>query len=229
MGEKLIQEGATAGEPTRLESWKQIAVYLGRTVRTVQRWEREQQLPVRRLAHNKQSTVYAYVHELEGWRLSRAATLDTEHDDDGQPCDGEEDDVGSVVGSASSGKAASGTWRLWATLAWITIALGVAVLFSNSYLRHRSPAQLVAIGRGALNERTPASFERARQAFLGALSLDRRNPFAFAGLADTYALLESFDLMQKADALGQAADAARQAVRFGPLLAESHTSLSFVL
>src|SRR5687768_5438620 len=55
----------------RLESWERIAAYLGRTVRTVQRWEREQQLPVRRHFHNQLSSVYAFVSELEAWRLER--------------------------------------------------------------------------------------------------------------------------------------------------------------
>src|SRR5687768_12803255 len=40
------------GAGGRLDGWKAIAAYLGRTVRTVQRWEREQRLPVCRLRHN---------------------------------------------------------------------------------------------------------------------------------------------------------------------------------
>ena len=39
----------------RLDSWKEIAAYLGRGVRTVQRWEREEGLPVHRLAHESDS------------------------------------------------------------------------------------------------------------------------------------------------------------------------------
>jgi hypothetical protein len=39
-----------AGERRRLDSWKEIAAYLGRSIRTVQRWEREEGLPVHRLA-----------------------------------------------------------------------------------------------------------------------------------------------------------------------------------
>ena len=42
------EEGAD--EP-RLDSWKEIASYLGRGIRTVQRWEREEGLPVHRLDH----------------------------------------------------------------------------------------------------------------------------------------------------------------------------------
>ena len=33
----------------KLETWKEIAVYLGRDLRTVMRWEKERSLPVHRL------------------------------------------------------------------------------------------------------------------------------------------------------------------------------------
>jgi TolB-like protein/Tfp pilus assembly protein PilF len=55
----------------RLDSWKEIAVYLKRGVRTAQRWEREERLPVHRHLHDKQGTVYAYASELEVWRNAR--------------------------------------------------------------------------------------------------------------------------------------------------------------
>ena len=56
----------------QLESWKEIARHLKRDVRTVQRWEVEERLPVRRHHHRKQATVYAYVAELDSWLLARA-------------------------------------------------------------------------------------------------------------------------------------------------------------
>lgn len=51
----------------RLSSWKEIAAYLGRDVRTVQRWERTQGLPVHRHRHSRLSTAYAYKSELDAW------------------------------------------------------------------------------------------------------------------------------------------------------------------
>jgi Tol biopolymer transport system component len=63
---------------SRLDSWKSIAVYLGRGVRTVQRWERDEGLPVHRLAHEKRGTVYADKHELDVWWESRRLTLPSE-------------------------------------------------------------------------------------------------------------------------------------------------------
>src|SRR6476659_3973988 len=59
----------------RLDSWKEIAGFLGRGVRTVQRWEREEGLPVHRLAHDKRGSVYARREELAAWWDSRRLTL----------------------------------------------------------------------------------------------------------------------------------------------------------
>jgi tetratricopeptide (TPR) repeat protein len=45
-------------------------------VRTVQRWEREEGLPVHRHHHDKLGSIYAFVGELDGWWLTRGAALD---------------------------------------------------------------------------------------------------------------------------------------------------------
>jgi Tol biopolymer transport system component len=59
----------------RLDSWKEIAAYLSRGIRTVQRWEREEGLPVHRLLHDKRGTIYARKDELAAWWESRRRTL----------------------------------------------------------------------------------------------------------------------------------------------------------
>jgi hypothetical protein len=59
----------------RLDSWKEIAAYLGRGIRTVQRWEREEGLPVHRLVHEKRGSIYARREELAAWWESRRLTL----------------------------------------------------------------------------------------------------------------------------------------------------------
>jgi len=71
----LPAAGASVPQPgscqPRLDSWKAIASYLGREVRTVQRWEKREQLPVRRHLHSKNGTVYAFRREIDEWRESR--------------------------------------------------------------------------------------------------------------------------------------------------------------
>ena len=59
------------GERRRLDSWKEIAAFFGRGVRTVQRWEREEGLPVHRLAHAERGSVFADAAELTDWWKSR--------------------------------------------------------------------------------------------------------------------------------------------------------------
>lgn len=71
------------GEPVRrqhvhdrphLEGWKEIASYFGRTVRTVQRWERQEGLPVRRHPHHDLASVYADPADLDAWRARHHST-----------------------------------------------------------------------------------------------------------------------------------------------------------
>jgi hypothetical protein len=49
-----------------LTSWKEIASYMGKGVRTVQRWEAEMELPVRRPAADRH-IVLAFPAELDTW------------------------------------------------------------------------------------------------------------------------------------------------------------------
>jgi tetratricopeptide (TPR) repeat protein len=59
----------------RLDSWKEIASHLRRSVRSVQRWEAEEGMPVHRHQHEKRSTVYAFESELDVWWKERGAIL----------------------------------------------------------------------------------------------------------------------------------------------------------
>jgi tetratricopeptide (TPR) repeat protein len=61
----------SGGMEGRLDSWKEIASHFGRRVRTVQRWEKEEGMPVHRHAHRRRGTVYALVAELDAWWRSR--------------------------------------------------------------------------------------------------------------------------------------------------------------
>ena len=62
----------------RLESWKEIAGYLGRDVTTVRRWEKREGLPVHRLHHSKLGSIYAYTKELDAWRNERVPAASTD-------------------------------------------------------------------------------------------------------------------------------------------------------
>ena len=64
----------------RLDSWKEIASFLGRGIRTVQRWEREEGLPVHRLPHAQRGSVFADPNELSAWWDSRQIKPDPKPD-----------------------------------------------------------------------------------------------------------------------------------------------------
>jgi TolB-like protein/Tfp pilus assembly protein PilF len=55
----------------RLDSWKEIAAYLRRDVRTVQRWEKKEGLPVHRHQHDKLGSIYAFRTEVTEWFNTR--------------------------------------------------------------------------------------------------------------------------------------------------------------
>jgi TolB-like protein/Flp pilus assembly protein TadD len=81
-------DGSQAKE-RRLESWGEIAAYLRREIRTVQRWEKTLGLPVHRLLVGKQSAVYAYPSELDKWYRER------------EPKEIKEDDSGDYLASSN--------------------------------------------------------------------------------------------------------------------------------
>ena len=58
-------------ESRTLGSWKEIAAYLGKGVRTVQRWEHQLGLPVRRPDSLNRGVVSATPEELDQWLRSR--------------------------------------------------------------------------------------------------------------------------------------------------------------
>jgi hypothetical protein len=59
-------------ESTVLSSWKDIARYLGKGVRTVQRWERHLGLPVRRpIGASQKSAVVLYRGDVDAWLATR--------------------------------------------------------------------------------------------------------------------------------------------------------------
>jgi hypothetical protein len=72
----------------RLNGWKEIAAYLNKGVRTVQRWEKELGLPVRRMGTGRAEIVFAVAAEIDAWRRGAEKAADY------QVRPGEEDDTG---------------------------------------------------------------------------------------------------------------------------------------
>jgi hypothetical protein len=66
------QENQQRAESVVLSGWKDIASYLGKGVRTVQRYERDLRLPVRRPAGKLRGSVLTTKSDLDGWVLASA-------------------------------------------------------------------------------------------------------------------------------------------------------------
>lgn len=80
VGSPVRRRGSAVHTVGRLNSWKEIAAYLDTSVRTVQRWEQVEGLPVHRHEHASVATVYTYTAEVDAWFGSRAGTLPRHRD-----------------------------------------------------------------------------------------------------------------------------------------------------
>jgi len=63
--------------PAILSGWKEIGKYLGKGVRTVQRYEREMGLPIHRPAGKSGAAVVAKQAELDNWITSGPSRIDS--------------------------------------------------------------------------------------------------------------------------------------------------------
>jgi TolB-like protein/DNA-binding winged helix-turn-helix (wHTH) protein/Flp pilus assembly protein TadD len=84
-------------------------------------------------------------------------------------------------------------------------------------------------GRYFWNKRTGESLKKAVEYFNAAIAKDPGYAQAYAGLADSYALLGNSDLLSPRDAYPKAKAAASRALELDNSLGEAHTSLAFCL
>lgn len=117
----------------RFDSWKEIASYLGRDIRTVWRWEKERGLPVHRVPGDGRRAIFAYQSEIEAWlkgaeRLSDNGNSNTNSLAEPGQSDREKKWPGSVVG-----------WGLGAIC-----VLGIAAAILIHWDRHPTRIQRVS-------------------------------------------------------------------------------------
>lgn len=79
-----VPAGSSVSDQDRLDSWKEIASYVKRQIRTVQRWEITEGLPIHRHQHSKHGSVYAYKSEIEVWWKARQGASKQRHPEPGQ-------------------------------------------------------------------------------------------------------------------------------------------------
>lgn len=111
----------------RLDSWKEIAVYLNRDVTTVQRWEKREGMPVHRHLHDRMGSVHASRAELDAWARGRNLRATQEN--------------GSNAASRPSAPASRSRWKLVWPLgaAGVALVIGAILWFQRTEYFWRSP------------------------------------------------------------------------------------------
>ena len=125
----------TESSSRRLNSWKEIADFLDRDVRSVQRWEHERGLPVHRIPGQKGGAVFAYEAELETWlrsgkaaEPSKAAVAGNAEADGGVTSSQQMAEANSVKAKTNTSRAESSAGKL-AIVAVFVIAIAASTFF----------------------------------------------------------------------------------------------------
>ena len=157
----------------RLDSWKEIAAYLNRDVRTVIRWEREKALPVHRVPGGRRKAVFAYKHEIDAWLAGGNASGDhaappaAEDAGTAEPQDNSPQVfVTAAVSEAESDQAPQGifhnrNWKLMGLVAGLVVLAGVTV----ALLPHSHTS--AAVRPFSLNKITDDGKQKAGLVFAG--------------------------------------------------------------
>ncbi len=95
---------------TELCSWKEIASYLGVSVKTAQLWERDRGLPIHRFPGDRRVQVRAHIPELEQWK------------------------VGSRSAAALAAKPTRARWKYWVPASVFALVVLIYFVFSGSVL-----------------------------------------------------------------------------------------------
>jgi tetratricopeptide (TPR) repeat protein len=209
------QGGLAASHGDRVDGWKAIAGHLGRDIRTVQRWELSEGLPVHRLGHKQRATAYAYTGELNDWLAKRA------------PADSDSPPPSPVP------PLTSGAWRTRAlplALAGLVVAaiLLVWTIRSNSTSQGGDTQIAEAYAAFAEGRALYASrqYRDASIALERAVSRDPKYGSAWAFLGKTYGRLSQPMWAGGKAASDRAVEASQRALQLAPGRAETHIALS---
>ncbi len=222
---------------TTLQGWKEIADYLHHDVRTVKRWEKQRQLPVRRMPGEGRSNVYVRIAELEDW-LNRPA----------QPAAAQPHVAESPVVAPAEAvpqpqpPASRRSWPLTTALATLLVGAAATVFAAHAHrirpvaptptTRYLSPVSgvddLYLRGVYFYEQHTPGSLAESRRCLQQAVARDPADAPAWSALAGTTLMLEQFESLPQAQGFDEAGTAASRALALDPSLADAHASLAFI-
>ncbi len=177
----------------RLASWKEIADYLGRSPRTVQRWLADYGLPVHRLGGSS-GPIFAYKDELSAWLRNR----------------GQADYV--TPSAATSAPPSLGPVAVNGHAA----ESGICDINSAPGLLKGRSAELTALGHGMWETLSSADFSTAVRVFRDAIDLDPGNARALAGLSFVLLAGGLLNSLNQSVYTVSAEDSLRRAVEIDP-------------
>src|SRR5262245_17282603 len=100
--------------------------------------------------------------------------------------------------------------------------------FTNGHTENGAAYQLYLVGRYHWSRRSEAGFNEAIRFFNEAIRKDPKFALAYAGLADCFALLNTYQVPPPRDAYDRAKENATKALRLDDELSEAHASLAYV-
>ncbi|MDR3504882.1 MAG: helix-turn-helix domain-containing protein [Acidocella sp.] len=189
----------------RLASWKEIADYLGRSPRTVQRWLADYGLPVHRLGGSS-GPIFAYKDELSAWLRNRG------HADDFMP-------MTQPSMPAALGPVALDGHTTESSICDFNAAPG--------FLKGRS-AELSSLGHGMWETLSSADFSTSVRVFRDAIDLDPGNARALAGLSFVLLTGGLLNSLNPSVYTVSAEDALRRAIEIDPDLLQVRTARAWL-
>ena len=185
-------ESARRLSETRLDGWKAVAEYLGRSSRTAQRWHLEHGLPVRRIGADLGS-IFAYPNDLDGW-LRERNPMRSKSPQNARPV---------LVPKFNMAIAPSGS-------------LAGSALPADGCFANRRSLDLISQGYGLWRHASPSSLGIIARIFREAIDLDPFNSSAFAGLAMALVVQGGLGSVSSRVAFASANDALQRAEEINP-------------
>jgi Tfp pilus assembly protein PilF len=223
-----------------LQGWKEIAEYVDRDERTVKRWEKQRNFPVRRMPGNGRANVYISVADLERWLRNAETPKEVPAS---EPMDMPVQVLAIEPVTPVEPVTPGFSWTLPAVLTILLLcAAGAAIaLHAHGKPAHTALAvsaryhsktagvdELYLRGVYFCEQRRPDSLRAAEQLLQEAIDRDSRYAPAWSALAVTHNLMREYGSMPSAEAYAKARIEAEKAIALDPTLSDPHAALAYV-
>ncbi|WP_348262413.1 helix-turn-helix domain containing protein [Telmatobacter sp. DSM 110680] len=184
----------------RLDTWKSIAQYLGRSTRTVQRWHSEYRLPIRHLGGDATS-VFAYTDELDEW-LRKRNPAENQEDTSRQELTNLYEDTRTVPLQLADSRQPT-------------------IFHGNSGSSERRASELVGLAQRMWESLSDLNLPSIVRLYREAADLDPFNAQAFAGLSQSLIAASVLGTLHSSEAYRSAEVAMHRALELDPELIET--------